>query len=149
VRLTSSSPEETEAIGARIGSRLKAGDVVALYGDLGAGKTTLIKGIASAFGISPRDVTSASFTIIAEYPGSPAFHHVDLYRIRDEEDLEGTGFWECLGSGVTVIEWAEKAGGALKEAISVRLHRKDEQTREIQIEGLDEEDRDYLQTGKA
>jgi tRNA threonylcarbamoyladenosine biosynthesis protein TsaE len=150
MRLTSRGPAETGAIGRRLGSRLRPGDVVALIGDLGAGKTTMVKGIASAFGIPERDVTSASFTVIAEYPGTPVFHHVDLYRINGDEELAGTGFWDCLDAGgVTVIEWAEKIGHALKGAITVKLNYAGDERREIDIEGLDEEYRDYLQTGKA
>lgn len=150
MRLTSSGPDETESIGRRLGSRLKAGDVVALIGELGAGKTTMVKGIASAFGIPGRDVTSASFTVIAEYPGTPTFNHVDLYRIRGGEELEGTGFWDCLDAGgVTVIEWAENIGHVLEGAITVKLKYSGDDRREIEIEGLDEKDRNYLQTGTA
>ncbi len=151
VKLVSSSADETEEIGFRLAGVLKAGDVVALYGDLGAGKTTMVRGIARAFGIDPRDVTSASFTIVAEYPGARPFYHIDLYRIGSEEELEQTGFWECLGgSGVSVIEWPEKIGEAvLDKAIRVRLRHKGNDMREIVIEGLDEKDRHHLQTGKA
>lgn len=135
----------------RLGSRLRAGAVVALSGDLGAGKTTLVRGMAAAFGIDRRAVTSPSFTIIAEYPGSAAFRHVDLYRTDGEEDLEGTGFWDAIdGKGVTAIEWAEKAGAALPAGtIRIRIEHRGENEREIEIDGLDEEDRDYLQVRAA
>jgi len=142
VKLTSASPEETEAIGLRLGKLLKQGATVGLYGDLGTGKTTLVRGIASAFGIDRRDVTSASFTIIAEYPGHYPFFHVDLYRIEKEEDLDATGIWDCLGrDGITVIEWAERLGKeTVGGMIRMELADRGDDLREISIEGIDEKD---------
>ena len=140
--MKSNSPGETEEAGYEIGRRLKAGDTVALYGDLGTGKTTMVKGIARAFGIAGRDVTSASFTIIAEYRSDPPFFHVDLYRIETERDVDGTGIWDFIGKGsVAVIEWAEKLGDQLtRDFIRVYISAAGEDRREIRIEGLDEED---------
>lgn len=142
MRLKSNSPGETEEAGYEIGRRLKAGDAVALYGDLGTGKTTMVKGIARAFGIAGRDVTSASFTIIAEYRSDPPFFHIDLYRIETERDVDGTGIWDFIGKGsVAVIEWAEKLGDQLtRDFIRVYISATGEDRREIRIEGLDEED---------
>jgi tRNA threonylcarbamoyladenosine biosynthesis protein TsaE len=142
VKLTSRSPDDTVAIGLRLGKLLKAGDVVGLYGDLGAGKTTMVKGIAGAFGIDARDVTSASFTIIAEYESSPPFCHIDLYRISGSEDIDNTGFWECTGGrSVSVVEWAEKLGDSFAEdIIRVTIADKGDMEREISIEGIDEKD---------
>jgi tRNA threonylcarbamoyladenosine biosynthesis protein TsaE len=115
---------------------------VALYGDLGTGKTTMVRGVARAFGISGRDVTSASFTIIAEYYSVPTFFHIDLYRVEKEEDVDNTGIWDCLGKdSVAVIEWAEKLGPAAADFIKVRLKDIGENRREISIEGFDEKDR--------
>jgi tRNA threonylcarbamoyladenosine biosynthesis protein TsaE len=146
VTLTSASPEETEAAGFRLGSRLRAGAVVGLYGNLGAGKTTMVRGIASALGIDPRDVTSASYTIIAEYPGRHPFFHIDLYRIEGEEDLDATGIWDCLGGGgISVIEWAERLGsGTVSGMIRVEIADRGNGLREITIKGLDEKDRNNL-----
>ncbi len=146
MKLTSASPEETEAIGFRLGSALKAGAVVGLYGDLGAGKTTMVKGIAAAFGIDRRDVTSASFTIIAEYPGSPPFFHIDLYRLRNGDDLEATGFWDCVGRhSISVIEWAERLGDErVPNFIRVMIEDRENGIREVTIEGIDEKDWDNL-----
>ena len=138
----SNDPDETEQAGYELGKRLKAGDVVALYGDLGTGKTTMVKGIARAFGIAGRDVTSASFTIIAEHDTVPAFFHIDLYRVEKEEDIDATGIWDCLGrDSVAVIEWAEKLGASAAGFIRVRLKDIGDNRREIYIEGLNEEDR--------
>jgi tRNA threonylcarbamoyladenosine biosynthesis protein TsaE len=142
VKLVSNDPDETEQAGYVLGKRLKAGDVVALYGDLGTGKTTMVKGIARAFGIAGRDVASASFTIIAEHDTVPAFFHIDLYRVEKEEDVDGTGIWDCLGrDSVAVIEWAEKLGASAADFIRVRLKDIGDNRREIYIEGLNEEDR--------
>lgn len=141
MKLLSRSPDDTEDIGFRLGKILRAGDAVGLYGDLGTGKTTMVKGIAKAFGINRRDVTSASFTIIAEYPGEPPFYHIDLYRIGAGNDLESTGIWDCIGrDSVSVIEWAEKLGDvAIKDFIRVIIDDAGNDRREITIEGIDEE----------
>jgi tRNA threonylcarbamoyladenosine biosynthesis protein TsaE len=146
LKVFSSSSEETEETGYRLGRMLKAGDVVGLYGDLGAGKTTMVRGIARAFGIERHDVTSASFTIIAEYPGSPPFFHIDLYRIAEGEDLDNTGIWECIGNGsVAVIEWAERLGRPpARDYIKVIIEDGGKDVREITIEGIDEKDWDNL-----
>jgi tRNA threonylcarbamoyladenosine biosynthesis protein TsaE len=141
------SPEETMEIGYRLGRCLRAGDFVCLYGELGTGKTVLVKGIARAFGIRERDITSASFTIITQYETSPPFTHIDLYRIEKTEELTEIGIWDQPGvDGITVIEWAEKAEGWLPEdAIAVSLIDMNGTVREITIEGLDEKDRDHIE----
>lgn len=106
--LLSSSFEETVDIGCRIGKVLKAGDIVALNGDLGAGKTSLSKGIARALGISD-EITSPSYTIVSEYEGTPPLYHMDMYRIGGIEEFELLGVDELLfGQGVSLIEWSER-----------------------------------------
>ncbi len=146
VKLISKSPDDTEEIGFRLGKILKAGDIVGLYGDLGTGKTTMVKGIAAAFGIDKRDVTSASFTIIAEYRSEPPLYHIDLYRIEKDGDLDNTGIWDCMGkNSISVIEWADRLGDSLPEGlIEVRIDDKGNAVREISIEGLHEENRHNL-----
>src|SRR5512147_573532 len=99
--LVTRSAEETERIGFELGRFLKArGETrtVLLYGDLGAGKTTLVKGIALAFGLPKRDVGSASFVIIAEYETSPPLYHIDLYRVEQGAELEELGIWDYMYS---------------------------------------------------
>ena len=132
------SEAETRDIGRRIGKRLKPGNVVCLYGDLGAGKTTMVKGIASALGISERDITSASYTIIAEYDAGVPFYHIDLYRLTPEQVPE-LGLHEYLGlDGISVIEWAERAAGEVPDdSIRVSLDHKEEDLREIEIRGME------------
>lgn len=146
MKVTSNSPEATEEIGFKLGRKLRAGDIVRLYGDLGAGKTTMVKGIARALGIDRKDITSASFTIIAEYPGNPPFFHIDLYRTSGGVELDSTGIWDCLGNhSISVIEWAEHAKGELPEdSLKVTIKDTGNDNREIIIEGRDEKDWDYL-----
>lgn len=148
MKLLSRSPAETETIGYTIGRLLSAGMMVKLYGELGAGKTTMVKGIARAFGICRDDVISPSFTIITEYESSPRFYHVDLYRIAGSRDLESTGIWDCIGGdAVTVVEWPEHAEDELpQDALSVRIVHKGLDEREIEVDGIDEQDWHHLQT---
>jgi len=120
--------------------------VVALYGQLGSGKTTMVKGIANAFGIEEREIVSASFTIITEYDSTPPFSHIDLYRIEKDSELDEIGFWEQLkGDDISVIEWAEKAERWLPDdVIKVRLRFTNNTVREIIIEGKNEKNWDNL-----
>ena len=146
MKVVSNSPEATEEIGFKIGEKLRAGDIVRLYGSLGAGKTTMVKGIARALGIDRKDITSASFTIIAEYPTDPPFFHIDLYRTSGGVDLESTGIWDCIGNhSISVIEWPEHAAGELPEdSLKITIEDAGDNIREIIIEGKDEKDWDYL-----
>lgn len=144
IKIVSNSIDETQSAGLRLGNLLKRTGkqfTIYLFGDLGSGKTVFIKGLGSACGISPRDIGSASFVIIAEYLSSPPFHHIDLYRIEGEEALESTGLWEYIDStGITAIEWAERLPEIPEGGIKVRLTILGENTREITIEGIDEKD---------
>lgn len=141
------SPEETMEIGYRLGQGLRSGDVVGLYGELGTGKTVFVKGVARALGIGEREITSASFTIITQYPTRPPFTHIDLYRVEKKEELDEIGIHDQLGGeGVTVIEWAERAEDLLPEgSISVHVRCTGTHIREITIEGINEENRDNIQ----
>lgn len=109
------SPEETIAVGVALGQILKAGDVLCLSGDLGAGKTYLTKGIAQGLGIREA-VTSPTYTIMQVYDAGVPLYHFDLYRLERAEDLEDLGFDEYIyGRGVSVIEWANKFPEAIPE----------------------------------
>ena len=143
-RLESHSAQQTIDLGTDLGKRLHRGDVVALHGPLGAGKTTLVKGIARSLHIQD-PVTSPSFTLIAEYEGfleglPIVLYHVDLYRIGHPQEIEDLGLEEILnGSGICVIEWAEKASDFLPEsAIQVEIGLLDGQNRRLDIEGASE-----------
>jgi len=117
VDFESTSAETTRNFGSAIGRELRRGDVVLLNGDLGAGKTTLTQGIAVGLGVD-EPVQSPTFTLVAEHEGHDAngnalrFYHLDLYRLRDEADLESFGYDQYLepADGVSVIEWPERAG---------------------------------------
>ncbi|MBF0519145.1 MAG: tRNA (adenosine(37)-N6)-threonylcarbamoyltransferase complex ATPase subunit type 1 TsaE [Nitrospirae bacterium] len=140
MRLRSSSDRDTQYIGLKLGKLLSSGDTVFLTGGLGSGKTTLVKGIAGAFGINETDITSASFTIIAEHEGTVPFYHIDLYRLDDLNAIDDIGLYEYIGAdGVTIIEWADKLQGTEIAIVTVDLEYISENEREITIEGVDEQ----------
>jgi tRNA threonylcarbamoyladenosine biosynthesis protein TsaE len=106
----SHSPEETHALGRALGAVLAAGDVVALIGPLGAGKTAFAQGVARGLGVPPDErVASPTFTIVNEHQGRLTLYHVDLYRIGDASELDEIGLYEYLsGDGVCVVEWFDR-----------------------------------------
>jgi tRNA threonylcarbamoyladenosine biosynthesis protein TsaE len=114
--ITSNSPEETIELGQRIGSQLKGGEVIAVCGTLGSGKTHLIKGIAAGAGAQDRrDVTSPTFVIVNEYSGRLDIYHIDAYRLNSIAEFEMLGFDDfCYPQSVVLIEWADKVESALK-----------------------------------
>ena len=128
------SDEETLLAGEEFSRTLKEGDVVALNGDLGAGKTVFVKGIAKGLHIEDI-VTSPTFTILREYKGLLPLYHFDVYRISDPDEMFDIGFSEYLdGSGVSVIEWAEKVEELLpKRRIDVLIKKIGNNKREIII----------------
>jgi tRNA threonylcarbamoyladenosine biosynthesis protein TsaE len=108
--LPSHSLEETQELGRRLGEQLRAGDVVALIGPLGAGKTAFAQGVARGLGVPPEArVASPTFTIVNEHRGRLTLYHVDLYRIGDAGELDEIGLYEYLnGDGVCVVEWFDR-----------------------------------------
>jgi tRNA threonylcarbamoyladenosine biosynthesis protein TsaE len=121
--------------GAQLAARLKPGDVIALSGELGAGKTCLVKGIAHGLGIA-QDVTSPTFTLIHEYQGGRLpLYHLDLYRLRHLAEAEAIGVDEYLaGNGVTVVEWAERIDHILPAHTQrIRLTIRSETQRDIEL----------------
>ncbi len=132
VTIESASHDDTVHLGRLLADLLQPGMVVALVGDLGAGKTTLVKGLASGLlNIEEREVTSPTFTIVQEYSGPIPLYHIDAYRLDSVLDLEAVGFDDCIdGSGVTVIEWADRITEALPgDALTVSIEQPDEQHR--------------------
>ncbi len=129
------SSEETIALGEKIGSMLKKGDVIALQGTLAAGKTTITKGIALALGID-EDVTSPTFTLISEYYGRMPLYHMDVYRLDTTEDFVGLGVEEMLyGNGVCVVEWSEKVMTELPpNTIIIRLEARADGARLVTVD---------------
>jgi tRNA threonylcarbamoyladenosine biosynthesis protein TsaE len=112
---------------------LARGDVIALAGELGTGKTTLVRGIARGMGIEDGEVASPSFTLVNEYAGPLPLFHVDLYRLEDEKELVSIDYEEYLkGDGVVVIEWADKIPQAVpRESLWIRLRYLGVERREI------------------
>ena len=130
------SPEETQEIGVKIGGQLNPGDVVALIGDLGVGKTCLTQGIARGAGVyQDQTVNSPSYILINEYEGKIPVYHIDLYRLEQLEDIIALGLEEYLeGDGICVIEWADRMGELLPENhIQVTITGEDEFTRAIEV----------------
>ena len=132
------SPEETEALGAKLAQKLSAGTVVAYRGDLGAGKTAFTRGLARGLGIC-EPVTSPTYTIVNEYlTGRIPLFHFDMYRLSSSEELFDIG-WEdyLLRGGVCAVEWSENVADAMEDAVWVTIQKTGENTREITVSGGD------------
>jgi len=113
--------DATARLGAGIAGDLRPGDAVALWGDLGAGKTTLARAILRALGVTD-DVPSPTFTLVQNYETSPRIAHFDLYRLKSAREMEELGFADALADGAVLVEWPERAPEALPpEALHVRL----------------------------
>ena len=128
-------PEATEALGRALAASLRAGDVVALCGNLGAGKTTLARGILAGLG-HQGDVASPTFPIVIPYDHlSLPVWHVDLYRIEDAAELDELGLDEALSDGALLVEWPERAGtAAWRHALRLVLNREGEGARALTAE---------------
>lgn len=135
ITFTTTSAEETVELGKKIGSFLKKGDIIAMQGTLGAGKTTITKGIAQALGIN-ETITSPTFCLISEYEGKMPLYHMDVYRLDGAEDFENLGTEDMLyGEGVSIIEWSEKIMEELpNKTIILKLEPHDDGARTITIE---------------
>lgn len=122
-RRVSRSARATFALGERLGRLLAPGDAVALTGELGAGKTQLVRGACRGARVPEAQVASPSFAIVASYRGRLPVHHVDLYRIGDADELHATGFFDLLGGdGAILVEWADRVPGALPaERLEIHL----------------------------
>ncbi len=136
MKYQSSSPEETVEIGRKIARGLRAPQLVLLIGDLGAGKTTLAKGLIEELGAAPKEeVLSPTFSLIHEYEGDPKVYHIDLYRLDRVPELETLGLedlWEQ--SAIVLIEWGEKFDQQLPGGrTEVRLHYGEGESREIEV----------------
>jgi len=136
IDLVSHSSLHTERLGERLAAHAEAGDVIALWGELGAGKTVLARGIAIGLGIDEDAVTSPTFIILHEhFGGRLPLYHLDLYRL-EQRQLGSTGWEEVLDSGgVTVIEWPDRAGDLLPpDRVDVRLEHVAETKRKVTLE---------------
>jgi tRNA threonylcarbamoyladenosine biosynthesis protein TsaE len=139
---TTSSPEETEALGRRIGASVEGRTVLLLVGDLGAGKTLLTRGIAGGLGVDPDEVSSPTFSLVNVYEGGRLpMYHLDLYRLDErtaEASLYGLGFEEILDhQAAVVVEWADRLGSfPVPEAFLVEIEDTGDEARRIRITRL-------------
>ena len=138
MQITTHSADETQALGTKLAKRLQPGDVIAFFGDLGAGKTALTRGIAQGLGITDI-VTSPTYTIVNEYlTGRLPLFHFDMYRLGSSDELFDIG-WEAYlaRGGVCAVEWSENVEDALQGAIRVTIEKDpfEADTRRITIEG--------------
>ena len=130
------SPEETEAVGKRLGAVLKPGAVIAYQGDLGAGKTAFTRGVALGLG-AKEQVTSPTYTIVNEYlSGKYPLFHFDMYRLASSDDLFDIGWEDYLDrGGICAVEWSENVADAMENAVFVTIEKLGENARRIIIEG--------------
>lgn len=141
--ITTSSPEQTTALGRELARGLRAPVVVLLYGNLGAGKTTLVKGLVSGLGLAAEaDVTSPSFVFVHAFGNHTRLYHVDLYRIEEAAELETLGLDDLMADdAIVVVEWAERLAPPLpRPAVRVYLEAISNEERRIRIEGDDDDD---------
>ena len=137
--MITNSARETMLVGEKLAKKLKPGDMIALSGNLGSGKTTFTKGIGKGLGVKDsRRINSPTFVLIKEYNGKVPLYHLDLYRLDDLKEIENLAIEEYIyGHGITVIEWAEKIKSILPEKhIFVQLKVKGDNKREVIIEDL-------------
>jgi len=129
----SSSLDDTRAFGKDFAKKIKPGSLVAFFGELGAGKTTLIKSIANHFGASQDDVNSPTYVYVQTYETTPKIHHFDLYRLKNKNDFISMGFEEYFEEeSICLIEWPERISSLLpKNTIQVHLDVVDQKRRKI------------------
>ena len=135
-RLRSRSEQETIALGHLLAGMLRAPMLVVLRGDLGMGKTTLVRGLAAALGADAREVTSPTFTLVHEYAGEQTrLIHLDLYRLEEERQLDSIGLWELAeaADGLLMVEWGHRFASVMEQADA-----------EIEITAGEEEDERLL-----
>lgn len=148
MKFRADSAEETVALGERLGALLHPGDIIALEGNLAAGKTTLTKGIARALGVE-ETITSPTFCLVSEYAGKLPLYHFDVYRLQGADDFFDVGADEMLyGNGVCVIEWSEKIMEALPErTIRIKIENETREGSEISSRSISIENWPYEQLG--
>jgi len=131
---TTRSEDETASVGRELAARLSAGSTVLLIGDLGAGKTAFVRGLAEGLGVAADEVSSPTFTLMQEYrSGRVTLVHADLYRLNDAREIEDLGLEEIGADGVLAIEWAEKLPHLPPGAIEVRIAHGEGDTRVIEV----------------
>lgn len=138
MQIITENPDQTIKLGMAIASFLQKGDTLALFGNLGSGKTTLVKGIAKGLRVKKQAVNSPSFVLLKEYKGRLPLYHFDFYRIEKPEETYGIGLEEFLfGKGVCAIEWADRIKKILpKQHLHIELKFLDKNRRRIRISGF-------------
>lgn len=144
--IISSSVKQTQVIASKLASRLRPGDILALVGNLGSGKTVFVKGLARGVGIKEKEVLSPTFVLLRQYQGRQTLNHFDLYRLKDIRQLEQIGYEEYFyGGGITVIEWADRIKKALpKEHLRIEFKVLSEKRRLIKIMAKGKHYADYF-----
>ena len=143
----STSPEETEALGRRLGAILSPPALLLLNGDLGAGKTCFVRGLARGLDVAADEpVTSPTYALMHHYQGRHDLYHFDLYRLTGWGDLHEIGFDEYVESGkIVVVEWAERAVGAGLQGLEISFSLRDENSRSIEVSATSAKDITLLQ----
>ena len=132
--ITTHSQDATADVGRRLAQSLQSGAVLLLIGDLGAGKTAFVRGLAEGLGVAPEEVSSPTFTLMQEYRGGRVpLIHVDLYRLNDAREIDDLGLEEIGMNGVLAIEWAEKLPRPIPDTIEVRIDHGDGDERRLTI----------------
>ena len=132
--ITTHSESETASVGRDLARTLGPGSIVLLIGELGAGKTAVVRGLAEGLGVAADEVSSPTFTLIQEYRGGRLpLLHVDLYRLDDPREIDDLGLDELGTHGVVAIEWADKLPRPVQEAIVVRIELGEDDTRTIRV----------------
>lgn len=132
--VTTTSEQETFALGKRLAALLSPGTFVLLHGDLGAGKTAFVRGMAAGIGANPDEVSSPTFVLIQHYKGRVPLTHVDLYRLDSAAAVDDLGLEEMASGGVVAIEWAERLPRPLEESVAVKIEDLGGNRRRITIE---------------
>ena len=143
IKIISESVKQTQALGESVARGLRGGELIGLVGELGTGKTHLIKGLALGLGVDGDCVNSPTFTLINEYPGRLALTHIDAYRLERAEQLTALGFEEIRSSGgVVVVEWADRVWEIMEPhgPITIRLKHISQTERELEFVNMP----DYL-----
>jgi len=149
MNVATGSPAQTRQLGEELGAAAEPGDVVLLSGELGAGKTVFVQGIAQGMGYEGQ-VSSKSFVIMGEYTGRVKLYHADLYRLEEPEQVEELGLGELTEDGVLVVEWPERGDWALPRGdVSVKFDVKGESHRAITLSGRTERGRTMLNALEA
>lgn len=143
------SPSQTQWLGTVFGQTLSGGEVLALIGDLGVGKTTFVRGLAIGMGISPEVVSSPTYTIIQEYDAHPALIHVDMYRLENPSEIQEIGLSDYIdGNRVVIIEWADRLSpiNLPQEHISIHMTYKNYNSRQALLQASGYKSLDSLNT---